>query len=194
MRYFILMISTLAWFQLTKGQCDSQDSSISIIKCDGFERRGEVLYIDFYKISKPCSCEVNPLFEGSLLINTREISISPCSTEVTIGMEMIFNCPTKDAGISLDVNDTSSIEVISRYQANKSPGEFYHCVRVQENSAGSARRYVQVTCHDKITEASTLIPNNSTNHSETSNIKYIHYWTKKHKTEGVKYCLQLSDS
>ncbi|XP_062580371.1 uncharacterized protein LOC134242303, partial [Saccostrea cucullata] len=149
-------------------------SNNSIIRCDGSERKGEILYIDFNKIREPCSCHVKPLFEGSLLIYAQQIVNSSCLTELIIDGDKIFNCPTDaDVATSLDVNDTSSIKVISRYQANKRPGEFYHCVIVREKSAGSPGRLVKVTCGDKRIEVTTQNTNNSTNHTETPSIKYI---------------------
>uniref|UniRef100_A0A8W8JFR8 Uncharacterized protein n=1 Tax=Magallana gigas TaxID=29159 RepID=A0A8W8JFR8_MAGGI len=104
-------------------------------------KHGTPVFVDFYKISRPCTCIVTPSFDGQLLVVSREAVEYACNTEVAVQNTSIIGCPTNVMSfLLLNVTINQTVDVRARYVSPSTPGTFQHCMGFQRNDiiAGSA--------------------------------------------------------
>lgn len=97
-------------------------------------KHGPYVYVDFYKISRPCTCTVTPSFDGDLVVLSREAVKYACNTEVVVQNKTIFNCPTNViSSLVLNVRINQTVDVRARYVSPSTSGTFQHCMGFQQN-------------------------------------------------------------
>lgn len=102
--------------------------------CEGMIKHGSAVYVDFYKISRPCTCTVTPSFDGELLVISREAVEYACNTEVVVQNTSIIGCPTNVVSILLlNVTINQTVDVRARYVSPSTSGTFQHCMGFQQN-------------------------------------------------------------
>lgn len=104
-----------------------------ISSCDGSVRSGSFISIDMNKIGRPCTCIVNSLFVGDLLLTSLKVTESNmCNTKVIVNNTFIFYCNKVGSyTFKVGVNDILVVkaEHISAYITDS----FDQCVRFNEN-------------------------------------------------------------
>lgn len=106
----------------------------SLTSCEGMTKQGVAVFVDFYKINRPCYCIVTPSFDGTLLVTMREVLVSSCNTEINVQNRIVFGCPIHSiSSQSLNVQINQSVEVQAEYTIPYAPGTFYHCMGLQQN-------------------------------------------------------------
>lgn len=102
--------------------------------CEGMMKHGSSVYVDFYKISRPCTCIVIPSFDGDLLVLSREANEYACYTEVSVQSKTIFGCPTNVmSSLVLKVIINQTVDVRARYASSSPSGTFQHCMGFRQN-------------------------------------------------------------
>lgn len=97
-------------------------------------KQGVAVYVDFYKISRPCTCIVTPSFDGELLVTLRKVIIQYCNTEINVQNSIVFGCPIQSiSSQALNVQINQSVEVRAEYILPHASGTFYHCLGLQQN-------------------------------------------------------------
>lgn len=106
----------------------------SLTSCEGMTRQGVAVFVDFYKINRPCNCIVTPSFDGTLLVTMRGVAVQPCNTEINVQYSIVFRCPIQSiSSQALNVQINQSVEVRAEYIEPYAPGTFYYCLGLQQN-------------------------------------------------------------
>lgn len=104
----------------------------SINTCDGSVKTGSFVSVDMKKIGRPCTCTVNALFVGDLLVTSFKVTPSLCNTRVTVNSTVIFQCyEVGSSTFKVVVNEAVIVKAEHIYGNNKD--SFNHCVGVSEN-------------------------------------------------------------
>lgn len=110
---------------------------LAVTSCDGSTKHGPDIYIDFYKINRPCSCTVITSFNGDLLVVSMKGIGRICETQVTVvtvyNYRYMFNCQASEVSAVLHVKINQSVSVLAEYSSLSTSGAFYHCFRFIEN-------------------------------------------------------------
>lgn len=102
--------------------------------CEGMMKNGQSVYVDFYKISRPCTCIMTPSFDGELIVVSREAVEYACNTEVAVQNKSIIGCPTYEMSfLILNVTINQTVDVRARYVSPSTSGTFQHCIGFQRN-------------------------------------------------------------
>lgn len=147
----------------TKGQCRMNVENSLITTCEGSTETGPAVYIDFYKINRPCTCIVVSLFDGELLVISREEIVHFCNTRVTIEKDIIFGCPLSSVSFSVKINQT--VNVHAEYIPPSTSGTFYHCLGLVQN--GGPNGNLRVTCGSELAAETTMKTSTTTVLSST---------------------------
>lgn len=108
--------------------------NIPITTCNRSITSGSRIYIDFYKINRPCLCTVSALFDGVLLATAEELAISSCYTQVKVNGSHRFGCPiSRGSSATFTLESYQSLDVQAEYSTSSSPGTFYQCLGFQQN-------------------------------------------------------------
>nr|XP_034334756.1 uncharacterized protein LOC117691936 [Crassostrea gigas] len=131
--FCVIVIGML--FVTTNGQCPFEVVNRSTLSsCEGMMKHGTPVFVDFYKISRPCTCIVTPSFDGQLLVVSREAVEYACNTEVAVQNTSIIGCPTNVMSfLLLNVTINQTVDVRARYVSPSTPGTFQHCMGFQRN-------------------------------------------------------------
>lgn len=106
----------------------------SLTSCEGMIKQEVAVFVDFYKINRPCNCIVTPSFDGTLLVTMREVAVQSCNTEINIQNSIVFGCPIQSiSSQALNVQINQSVEVRAEYKLPYASGTFYHCLGLQQN-------------------------------------------------------------
>lgn len=106
----------------------------SVISCEGSTKYGSLIYVDFNKINRPCTCTLTPSFDGGLFVTTRNNFEHQCDTLVNIHNSFIFRCPVKFfSGQALPVQNNQSVNIKGEYVSALISGTFYHCLEFQQS-------------------------------------------------------------
>lgn len=134
MKGFIFAFTVSGFLTSTKGQCPSYVGNSLVTSCVGSTKHGPVVYVDFLKINRPCTCIVTPSFVGQLLVISREVIVSGCNTQIVIAESFIMGCPLRQVSTqTLNVNINQSVDVRAEYVTQYTSGTFYHCLGFQQN-------------------------------------------------------------
>lgn len=108
--------------------------NISITTCSRLIDSRPRIYVDFYKINRPCLCTVTSGFNGDLLVTAKTLTISSCNTNVVVNGSHTFGCPIpQGSSATFTLSLDQSIDVQAEYSPPSSPGTFYQCLEFQEN-------------------------------------------------------------
>lgn len=106
----------------------------SLTSCEGMTKQGVSVFVDFYKINRPCNCIVTPSFDGTLLVTMRGVAVQSCNTEINVQNSIVFRCPIQSiSSQALNVQINQSVEVRAEYTLPYAPGTFYYCLGLQQN-------------------------------------------------------------
>lgn len=106
----------------------------SLTSCEGMAKHGPIVYVDFYKIKRPCNCTVIPSFVGELIVTSREVTISTCNTEINVQNLIVFGCPINMVSSqTINVIINQLVNVRADYKPPYTSGTFYHCLGFQQN-------------------------------------------------------------
>lgn len=101
--------------------------------CEGMIKRGPAVFVDFYKINRPCNCILTSTFDGEVLVSSRRAIIYECNTEVIVQKRIFFRCPLKIASSVFIVNINQSVDVRANYISSNTEGTFSYCMGFQQN-------------------------------------------------------------
>lgn len=104
--------------------------STQVTSCDGIEKIGSFIEIDFNKINRPCICIVTLLFEGVLIGTTRKAP-TWCPNPVSVNTTTVLDCNGASDTADVKINDT--LVVKAEYQPGQTSVEFYQCLVLREN-------------------------------------------------------------
>lgn len=107
--------------------------NISVTSCEGSSKYGPLIYLDFNKINRPCSCIVTPSFNGELLFSSRNENLNVCETRVIINNIFVVSCPSSAFAQTLSVEINQSVDVRAEYVSPITSGMFYYCLGFQQN-------------------------------------------------------------
>lgn len=96
--------------------------------CDGSTKYGSYIFIDFYKINRPCSCTVTSSFNGSVLVKSMEVIKEKCNTQVNVEHKLIFGCIPERIYKRLDAQINQSVRVRADFFPLSTSGSFYQCI------------------------------------------------------------------
>lgn len=105
-------------------------SSTLLTSCDGIEKIGSFIEIDFNRINRPCICIVTLLFEGVLIGTTRKAP-TWCPNPVTVNTTLVLDCNGASDTADVKINDT--LVVKAEYQPGQTSVKFYQCLVLREN-------------------------------------------------------------
>lgn len=75
--------------------------------CKGSVKFGSFVSVDMNKIGRPCTCIVNSLFVGYLLVTSLKVTARPCNTRLIVNNTAIFDCnEVGSSTFKVRVNDT----------------------------------------------------------------------------------------
>lgn len=112
----------------------SLDGKSLIASCVGSAKYGPAVYVDFYKINRPCTCIVTPSFVGNLLVVSRKVIVAVCNTQIVINKMIAMGCPLQyDSAQLLNVNINQPVDVRAEYASQYTSGTFFHCIGFQQN-------------------------------------------------------------
>lgn len=112
----------------------SLDGKSLIASCVGPAKYGPAVYVDFYKINRPCTCIVTPSFVGNLLVVSRKVIVSVCNTQIVINKMFVMGCPLQYVSSQLlNVNINQPVDVRAEYSSQYTSGTFYNCIGFQQN-------------------------------------------------------------
>lgn len=120
-------------------------NSIHILSsCEGLTKHGPAVYVDFYKINRPCNCILTSTFDDKLFVSSIEAINYECNTEVIVQNTMIFGYPVNQmASIVLNVNINQSVNVRANHASPYASGTFAHCMGFQQNGM---KVYLSIFC------------------------------------------------
>nr|XP_034333098.1 uncharacterized protein LOC117691315 [Crassostrea gigas] len=126
------------FFVTTNGQCPFDVENRPLLSsCEGMMKHGPTVLVDFYKISRPCTCTVTPSFDGDLLVISRKVKVEAeyaCNTEVAVQSTSIIDCPYNRLILLLNVTINQTVDVRARYVSPSTSGTFLHCMEFQQNA------------------------------------------------------------
>lgn len=106
----------------------------SITTCHDTSAFGPLIYIDFFKINRPCICTVFSTFSGNLIVTAQETRISSCSTQVVVNGSRVFGCPlSQGTSVTFTLEKYQSLPVQAEFTQRSSSGTFYQCIGFQQN-------------------------------------------------------------
>uniref|UniRef100_A0A8W8JBS6 Uncharacterized protein n=1 Tax=Magallana gigas TaxID=29159 RepID=A0A8W8JBS6_MAGGI len=95
---------------------------------------GPYVFVDFYKISRPCTCIVTPSFDGELLVVSKRAVKYACNTEVVVQNTSIGCSTNVESLLLLNVTINQTVKVRARYVSPSTSGTFQHCFGFQRNA------------------------------------------------------------
>lgn len=104
----------------------------SINSCDGSVKSGSFVSVDMKKIGRPCTCTVNALFVGDLLVTSFKVNSSLCNTRVRVNSTVIFNCYYVGS-YTFKVLVNRAVIVKVEHISGNNKDSFNHCVGFSEN-------------------------------------------------------------
>ncbi|XP_052707742.1 uncharacterized protein LOC128182998 [Crassostrea angulata] len=129
----------------TKGQCPLNVGNKLLTTCSETTAYGPLIYIDFYKINRPCNCTVTSMFRGNLLVTAQKTRISSCSTQVVVKGSRIFGCPLSQiTSVTFTLLQYQPFAVQAEFTPPSTSGNFYQCLGFQEK--GGKGGDVSVLC------------------------------------------------
>lgn len=103
-----------------------------IRSCDWSMRSGSFVSIDTNKIGRPCTCTVNSLFVGDLLVTSLKVTADLCNTRVIVNNTIIFNCnEVGSSTFKVRVNDTLIVK--AEHMSANITDNFTQCLGFREN-------------------------------------------------------------
>lgn len=118
------------------------DENITLTECDGSIQAERRIFVDFYKINRPCRCIVTSSFDGELVVS-RSDKKHKCNTVIVVKVNntVISDCyETAYARFNVQTNDTIIIK--AEYVANYSSGGFSQCLEIY-----SEGKYIDLINH-----------------------------------------------
>lgn len=118
------------------------DENITLTECDGSIQAERRIFVDFYKINRPCRCIVTSSFDGELVVS-RSDKKHKCNTVIVVKVNntVISDCyKTGYARFNVQTNDTIIIK--AEYVANYSSGGFSPCLEIY-----SEGKYIDLINH-----------------------------------------------
>uniref|UniRef100_A0A8W8JFT4 Uncharacterized protein n=1 Tax=Magallana gigas TaxID=29159 RepID=A0A8W8JFT4_MAGGI len=108
------------FFVTTNGQCPFNVGNKPLLSsCEGMMKHGPTVLVDFYKISRPCTCTVTPSFDDGIDGNLKVICGSPSETTVTtiVSSTPIITSPIESTSVVVknkktDVTKSSKTDII----------------------------------------------------------------------------------
>lgn len=139
----ILFLLTTRYLKLKSNICYMENQSLYLIfsailrtisSCDGSVRFGSVVSVDMNKIGRPCTCTVNSLFVGDLLVHVTSLidTTSLCNTRVIVNSTVVFYC-NKVASSTYKVEVNDILIVRAENMAGNNKNSFNQCVIFSEN-------------------------------------------------------------
>lgn len=99
--------------------------------CDGSSRSGSFVFVDMNKIGRQCTCTVNSLFVGELLVTSYKVTTQLCYTRVIVNNTVVFYCnQTISSTFKVGVNDI--LIVRKEDMAGNNKDSFKQCVGFNE--------------------------------------------------------------
>ncbi|XP_078326535.1 uncharacterized protein LOC111105461 isoform X2 [Crassostrea virginica] len=153
----VLLYGAVVIFTKTNGGCPIQGTSENntMRRCDGSQKSGEHVFLDFYQIKHPCTCTLKALFNGNLLVRAESAGYYECKTRVTVSLDTtlsVFTCDnTYPSSIVFTVvNDETIVNVKAEYIQIYTSGDFPVCFGIHENKGaeGGIGGNVHVQCGD----------------------------------------------
>lgn len=105
----------------------------TVSSCNGSVRSGSYILVDMKKIGRPCTCTVNSLFVGYLLVTSFKVTTSPCNTRVRVNSTVIFECNGDVETSTFQVNVSDTVIMEAENMQRNITGSFYHCIGLGEN-------------------------------------------------------------
>lgn len=107
------------------------DNFRTVSSCDGSVRSGSYVFVDINKIGRPCTCTVNSLFVGVILVTSLGVTTQWCNTRVIVNNTVIFYCnQITSSTFKVGVNDKLTIRTEAMAGNNKY--SFKQCVGFSE--------------------------------------------------------------
>lgn len=141
--FCVIVIGIL--FFTTNGQCPVDIGKSLLSSCEGMKKHGQAVFVDFYKISRPCTCIVTPSFDGKLLLLSKRSVEYECNTKITI-QNVVFSCPMAISSDVFNVNINQSLDVRADYKGPSIPGTFHYCIGFQQNKNDGLSGNLSVIC------------------------------------------------
>lgn len=114
--------------------------NLSVTSCDGSTKYGSNIYVDFYKIDRPCNCIVTAFFDGFLLLFSKEELKGECRTQVIVQNTFVFGCTKSQVSSqTFDLQINQSVNARAGYLSDFTSGNFYNCLGFQQNGNQSAQ-------------------------------------------------------
>lgn len=109
------------------------DDYITVSSCKGSARSGSYILVDMKKIGRPCTCTVNSLFVGDLLVTSFQVTVPvfPCNTRVLLNNTISLKCGGGES-ISFQVNVSDTVIVKAETMEMNITGSFYECIGISE--------------------------------------------------------------
>ncbi|XP_052712176.1 uncharacterized protein LOC128186402 [Crassostrea angulata] len=148
------------FFVTTNGQCPVDVGNRPLLSsCEGMMKHGPTVFVDFFKISRPCSCTVTPSFDGYLLVISRKAQAEyACNTEVLVQNTSIIGCPTDVISfLLLNVTINQTVKVRARYVSSSTSGTFQHCIEFQQNGGIPGNLKVICGSQSETTVTTTIV-------------------------------------
>lgn len=116
--------------------------SNAISSCEGSTTYGRYIYVDFYRINRPCTCTVISLFNGDLLVLTKKDLLSQtCNTQINLNVSLNYGCSASSATFNVTINH--SLLVKSEYEPPATSGTFHQCLEFTQNGIHNIK-YLQI--------------------------------------------------
>nr|XP_034334202.1 uncharacterized protein LOC117691699 [Crassostrea gigas] len=148
-------------------------------------KHGPTVFVDFSKISRPCTCFVTPSFDGELLVISREAVKYACNTEAVVQNTSIIGCPTNVMSfLLLNVTINQTVDVRARYVSPSTSGTFQHCIEFQQN--GGIPGNLKVICGSQSETTVTATTIVSSTPIITSPIESTSVAVKNKKTDATR--------
>lgn len=142
--------------------------NMSVTSCEGSSKNGPLIYLDFYKINRPCSCILTPSFNGELLFTSRKEITYFCETRITIHNYFVVSCPSSPFSQTLSVEINQSVDVRAESVSTFTPGIFFFCLGFQQNGGLSGN--LKVVCGSPNAAETTTIKTSTKNVSSTTRL------------------------
>lgn len=100
--------------------------------CDGSVRSGSYVFIDMNKIGRPCTCTVNSLFVGDLLVTSFKVTTHLCNTRVVVNNTVVFYC-NQPISSTFKVGMNDKLIVRAEDTAGNNKYSFKQCIGFSKN-------------------------------------------------------------
>lgn len=108
------------------------DDFRTVSSCDNSVRSGSYVFVDMNKIGRQCTCTVNSLFVGELLVTSYKVTTHLCNTRVIVNNRVVFYCnQTISYAFKVEVND--KLFVRAEDTTGNIKDSFKQCVGFGEN-------------------------------------------------------------